>query len=121
MQGAGKTLVDSKAAELLVRSVAHQAGLLQLLLGNSARSNPGDGATLHDLVVEPAIVSVVCFYLNTERQQRRESTIDVSLVKLKKPEDIFEEYYRWAIADAGPAVRRFVESACVITNVQACA
>jgi len=118
VQGAGKTLVDSKAAELLVRSVAHQAGLLQLLLGNTARSNPGDGATLHDLVVEPAILSVVCFYLNTERQQRRQSTIDVSLVKLKKPEDIFEEYYRWAIADAGPAVRRFVESALVTHDGQ---
>ena len=118
VQGAGKTLVDAKAAELLVRSVAHQAGLLQLLLGNSARANPGDAATLHDLVVEPAILSVVCFYLNTERQQRRQATIDVSLVRLKKPEDIFEEYYRWAIADAGPAVRQFVESALVTSDGQ---
>ena len=84
----------------------------------SARSNPGDGSTLHDLVVEPAILSVVCFYLNTERQQRKQSTIDVRLVKLKKPEDIFEEYYRWAIADAGPAVRRFVESALVTHDGQ---
>jgi hypothetical protein len=118
VEGAGKTLVDSKAAELLVRSVAHQAGLLQLLLGNSARSNPDDGSTLHDLVVEPAILSVVCFYLNTERQQRRRSTIDVSLVKLKKPEDIFDEYYRWAVKDSGPAVRRFVESALVTNDGQ---
>jgi hypothetical protein len=118
VEGAGKTLVDSKAAELLVRSVAHQAGLLQLLLGSGARSNPGDGSTLHDLVVEPAILSVVCFYLNTERQQRRQSTIDVSLVKLKKPEDIFDEYYRWAVKDSGPAVRRFVESALVTNDGQ---
>ena len=118
VEGAGKTLVDSKAAELLVRSVARQAGLLQLLLGNSARSNPGDGSTMHDLVVEPAILSVVCFYLNTERQQRRRSTIDVSLVKLKKPEDIFDEYYRWAVKDSGPAVRRFVESALVTNDGQ---
>jgi hypothetical protein len=118
VEGAGKALVDSRAAELLVRSVAHQAGLLQLLVGSGARSNPGDGSTLHDLVVEPAILSVVCFYLNTERQQRRQSTIDVSLVKLKKPEDIFDEYYRWAVKDAGPAVRRFVESALVTNDGQ---
>jgi hypothetical protein len=118
VEGAGKTLVDSSAAELLVKSVAHQAGLLQLLLGNSARSNPGDESTLHDLVVEPAILSVVCFYLNTERQQRQQSTIDIRLVKLKKPEDIFEEYYGWAIADTGPAVRRFVETSLVTNDGQ---
>ncbi|HEY3177722.1 MAG TPA: ATP-binding protein [Casimicrobiaceae bacterium] len=118
VQGAGKMLVDATAAALLVRSVGHQAGLLQLLLGSSARgANPSE-STLRDLVVEPAILSVVCFYLNTERQLRGQQTIDVGLVKLKKPEDIFDEYYRWATAGAGPAVRRFVETALVTADGQ---
>jgi Novel STAND NTPase 1 len=118
VQGAGKALVDAKAAELLVRSVAHQAGLLQLLQSDNMRENAAGEPTLRGLVVEPAILSVVCFYLNTERQRRRQERIDVGLVKLKKPEDIFDEYYRWAIADAGPDVPRFVENALVTTDGQ---
>ena len=118
VQGAGKTLVDSKAATLLVRSVGHQAGLLQMVLGSGVRADPGAESTLGELVVEPAILSVVCFYLNTERQLRGQQKIDIGLVKLKKPEDIFDEYYRWAISDAGPAVRRFVETALVTSDGQ---
>jgi hypothetical protein len=118
VEGAGKTLVDSKAAELLITSVGHRAGLLQLLVGNRTRDNPGDNSALRELVVEPAILSVVCFYLNTERQARQQKTIDVGLVKLKKPEDIFSEYYRWAIADAGTGADRFVETALVTKDGQ---
>jgi len=117
VQGAGKTLVDSKAAELLVSSVGHRAGLLQLLAVDRTGVDPADSA-LYELVVEPAILSVVCFYLNTERQKRGQPTIDVSLVKLKKPEDIFSEYYRWAIADAGKPVNQFVEASLVTRDGQ---
>jgi len=115
---AGKTLVDTNAAQLLVQSVAHQAGLLQLLLGDADGTRNESDASLRGLVVEPAILSVVCFYLNTERQAQGHATIDVGLVKLKRPEDIFGEYYRWAIAGAGPTVPRFIETALVTSDGQ---
>jgi hypothetical protein len=119
VRNAGKALVDATAAELLVQSVAHPAGLLQRLLNERLEAaKPASSPNLRDLVVDPAILSLVCFYLNGERQRRRQARIDVGLVKLKKPEDIFEEYYRWAIADVTSAVPRFVENALVTADGQ---
>jgi hypothetical protein len=65
------------------------------------------------LEVDPAILSVVCFYLNAERQKRGNAMIDVGLVRLKTPEAIFDDYYRLAMARVGPEARQFIESSLV--------
>jgi hypothetical protein len=111
VQKAGGILMDQGAARELVAGVGKPAGLLQRLLGlDTAGTEGAPDAALANLEVEPAILSVVCFYLNAERQRRGQSTIDVGLVKLKKPEDIFDDYYRKAMAAVDPQARRFVET-----------
>jgi Novel STAND NTPase 1 len=113
VERAGGPLIDASAAEALVRSVGRPAGLLQRLLDPEAAADGEDAQAISALEVEPAVLSVVCFYLNAERQRQGQSTIDVGLVKLKKPEDIFDEYYRAAMAGVSAKVRHFVESRLV--------
>lgn len=110
---AGGSLIDSAAATLLVRGVGRRAGLLQTLLESTAAPQPGPGGSLSDLEVDPAILCVVCSYLNAERQKRGQSVIDVGLVQLKKPEDIFDEYYLLGIDQVDTATREFVETRLV--------
>ncbi len=110
---AGGRLIDASAAEELVRSVGRRAGLLQRLLDPDATASGEDARAISALEVEPSVLSVVCFYLNAERQRQGQSTIDVGLVKIKRPEDIFDEYYRTAMAGVSPQLRSFVESSLV--------
>lgn len=111
VQGAGGDLIDGDAAALLVRSVGRPAGLLQRLLDVDA--GLAAGGQIVNVEVEPAILSVVCFHLNSERLQRRQSTIDVGLVKRKSAEDIFDDYYRDNIGRIDAAAREFVETRLV--------
>jgi hypothetical protein len=111
VEGAGRGLIEREAATLLVKSVGRPAGLLQRLL------DPDAGVTASGEVVnvevEPAILSVVCFHLNSERLLRGRATIDVGLVKVKSAEDIFDDYYRSNVAKVGAGTRDFVESSLV--------
>jgi hypothetical protein len=117
VEKAGGSLVDREAARALVAGVGRPAGLLQRLLGPApAAADTAPDASLANLEVEPSILSVVCFYLNAERRQRGQSTIDVGLVKLKKPGDIFDDYYRKAMAAVDPQVRQFVETHLVTSD-----
>ncbi len=113
VENAGRSLIDHDAATMLVRGVGRRAGLLQMLLDPDASAASESEGSMLSLEVDPAILSVVCFYLNAERQKRGQRSIDVGLVKLKKAEDIFDDYYRAAIAEVGSEVRRFVESSLV--------
>ena len=111
VEGAGRELVDRDAATLLVKSVGRPAGLLQRLLDVDAGLR--SGGEVVNVEVEPAILSVVCYHLNTERLQRGQSTIDVGLVKRKSAEDIFDDYYSANVRKVDAAARRFVESSLV--------
>jgi hypothetical protein len=111
VEGAGGDLIDRDAATLLVKSVGRPAGLLQRLL--DADAGLAAGGEIVNIEVEPAILSVVCFHLNSERLQRGQSTIDVGLVKRKSAEDIFDDYYRVNIGEVDAAAREFVESRLV--------
>jgi hypothetical protein len=111
VEGAGGGLIDREAATLLVRSVGRPAGLLQRLL--EPKAGLAAGGQSGNVEVEPAILSVVCFHLNSERLQRGQSTIDVGLMKLKSPEDIFDDYYSMSTAQISVAARDFVESSLV--------
>jgi hypothetical protein len=111
VEGAGRDLIDRDAATLLVRSVGRPAGLLQRLLDPQA--GLAAGGEVMNVEVEPAILSVVCFHLNSERLQRRQSTIDVGLVKRKSAEDIFDDYYGSSVAKVSAGARDFVESSLV--------
>ncbi|MDM0053545.1 hypothetical protein [Variovorax sp. J22R115] len=111
VEGAGRDLIDRDAATLLVKSVGRPAGLLQRLLDPEAGVT--SGGEVINVEVEPSILSVVCFHLNSERQQRGQSTIDVGLVKAKTAEDIFDDYYRSSVAKVSTGTRDFVESSLV--------
>lgn len=110
VEGAGHRLIDREAAIQLVRSVGRRAGLLQLLLDpEAALGDVADGTALN-LEVEPAILSVVCFHLNSERQKRGRSSIDVGLIELKSPADIFDDYYSASLEQVSAGARQFIES-----------
>lgn len=116
VENAGRNLIDHDAAKMLVRGVGRRAGLLQMLLEPDAAVADESGSSVASLEVDPAILSVVCFYLNAERQKRGQSTIDVRLVTLKSPEDIFDDYYRSAVAQISPVAREFIETSLVTTD-----
>ena len=111
VQSAGRDLIDAEAAALLVQSVGRPAGLLQRLLDPQAGVAAGGEAV--NVEVEPAILSVVCFHLNSERLQRGSATIDVGLVKVKTAQAIFDDYYRINIGQVDAAAREFVETRLV--------
>ena len=111
VQSAGRELIDAEAAALLVQSVGRPAGLLQRLLDPQAAVAAGGEAM--SVEVEPAILSVVCFHLNSERLQRGRATIDVGLVKVKTAQAIFDDYYRVNIGQVDAAAREFVETRLV--------
>ena len=111
VQRAGRELIDAEAAALLVQSVGRPAGLLQRLLDPEAAVAAGDAVI--NVEVEPAILSVVCFHLNSERLQRGSATIDVGLVKVKTAQAIFDDYYRVNIGQVDAATREFVETRLV--------
>lgn len=113
IERAGRNVVDHDAATMVVRAVGRRAGLLQMLLEPAGPEAGEPGHSVAGLEVDPAVLSVVCFYLNAERQKRAQSKIDVGLVKLKKPEDIFEDYYRMAISEVPTDARRFIESSLI--------
>jgi hypothetical protein len=116
VEKAGGNLIDHEAATALVRGVGHRAGLMQLLVDRATSSEAEPEGAVSGLEVDPAILSVVCFYLNAERQRRRRRSIDVGLVRFKKPEDIFDDYYRAAVAKVGPEVRSFIETRLVTSD-----
>jgi hypothetical protein len=111
VQRAGGGLIGAEAAALLVQSVGKPAGLLQRLLDPDAGVAAGD--TVVNVEVEPAILSVVCFHLNSERLNSGRSTIDVGLVKVKTAQAIFDDYYRVNIGRVDAAAREFVETRLV--------
>lgn len=113
VEGAGRELIDRDAATRLVRSVGRRAGLLQLLLDPDAALPDAAGNEVLNLEIDPAILSVVCFHLNSERRRRGQSTIDVGLVAQKTPEDIFDDYYSASVGQVSAPAREFVESSLV--------
>jgi hypothetical protein len=111
VQRAGRELIDAEAAALLVQSVGRPAGLLQRLLEPDA--GVAAGGEVVNVEVEPSILSVVCFHLNSERLQRGSATIDVGLVKVKTAQTIFDDYYRVNIGQVDATAREFVETRLV--------
>ena len=63
---------------------------------------------LVDLEVEPALLSVVCQELNSQRQERRESRITGEMVEGSQ-EQVLHGFYERSVADLSESVRTFVE------------
>ena len=63
---------------------------------------------LVDLEVEPALLSVVCQELNSQRQERRESRITGEMVEGSQ-EQVLRDFYERSIADISESVCTFVE------------
>jgi WD40 repeat protein len=86
-------LVDAEAVEPIVRFVA----------GATAEGKP-----LHDVTVDPALLSVFCRELNTKRIHLGQARITAALLEGSWAE-ILRDFYERSLADLSPEVRTFVE------------
>jgi hypothetical protein len=113
---AGKKLIERDAAMILVRGVGKRSGVLIVLSskGEEAFGHADNG--LGELIVEPALLSVMCFYQNAARIQTKAEKISAGLLQQKRIQDIFVEYYHWALSDIDSKTRHFVESMLITAD-----
>jgi hypothetical protein len=86
-------LIASDVAQKVVRFVA-------------AEDNPDK--PLEDLVIEPALLSVVCRELNNKRKKKGEPRIGADLLEGSQKE-ILDDFYERSMADLTSEIRTFVE------------
>jgi hypothetical protein len=81
---AGKKLIERDAATQLVRGVGKRSGVLVVLSskGEEAFRHADNG--LGELIVEPALLSVMCFYQNAARIQTKAEKISAGLLQQKE-------------------------------------
>jgi hypothetical protein len=118
----GERLIERDAAMSLVQEVGKRSGILEVLSSKDEEAFGHADNGLGELIVEPALLSVVCFYQNEERKRRKLEKIDSWLIQQKKAQDIFAEYYRLAFSEIDfrtrPKTRHFIESTLVTTSRQ---
>ena len=112
------SLAGPEIAADVVRFVAN-ANWLEApnVMGSAAESREplagnavlGAQTTLGDLVVEPALLSLVCHGLNERRKREGKETFDHTLLR-GTAGAIIEDFYHGAIADLPVHVRRFIET-----------
>jgi Predicted ATPase (AAA+ superfamily) len=113
---AGKKLIERDAASRLVRDVGKRSGVLEALSSKGEEAFRGANNGRGELIVEPALLSVMCFYQNAARIQTKTEKISAALIQQTRIQDIFVEYYRWALSDVDSKTRRFVESKLVTAD-----
>ena len=92
---AGSTLLTESLQERIVRVVADvKAGSVEL--------------PLHDLIVDPAILSLFCREVNDRRKALGQPQITPDLVEGNR-DAILGDFYARCVDDLDPAVRRFIE------------
>jgi WD40 repeat protein len=104
-QAGGETLVPPNVGEEIVRLVGSVG----------ATSGSTNARALHDVIVDPALLSLFCRELNERRKALAQSSISTSLVEGNR-ESILADFYERSVGDLGPDVRRLVEDR-LITEV----
>jgi WD40 repeat protein len=101
--------VHRTAPHLTDESMARQI-VLFVAAAQEERSvgSPEAGASLSDLSVEPALLSLLCHGLNEKRRAVGKSTFDEALLK-GTGQAIIGDYYQGAVKDLSTRVRRFIE------------
>jgi tetratricopeptide (TPR) repeat protein len=93
-------LVDDEVARQLVQLVAH------------ARTRVEDAPVIEDqsegLVIEPALLSLVCSELNARRIEKKQTKITADLLA-ESYQDILKTFYNKSVASLSPEVRFFIE------------
>jgi WD40 repeat protein len=105
MDGASALEVVNQARHLIAPEVAEQ------VVRFVARA--GAAANLADMVVEPALLSVMCSELNEKRKARGEQLISADLLQGSKDE-ILRDFYRRATGDVSEGTRRFIEEELIL-------
>jgi WD40 repeat protein len=94
-------LVDEPLARGIVRFVAAAQ--------EESATNEATHESLNDLVVEPALLSLVCHGLNEKRQAQHKSTFDAALLR-GTGQAVISDYYENAVRDLPGHVQRFIEN-----------
>ena len=84
--------------------------IARLVAGEEAGSPQ---ATLRDLVVDPALLSLFCSELNEKRKSEGRTSIAADDLVEGSRTEILDRYYQRSIGDLDPGVRRFVEDKLV--------
>jgi hypothetical protein len=101
MNGEAALQVVSQARDLVAPDVAER------IIRFVAVSEKGE-IPLSELLVEPALLSVVCRELNNKRRERGEPKITAGLLEGSQ-KMILSDFYERSVADLGPGVRAFME------------
>nr|WP_320194230.1 tetratricopeptide repeat protein [uncultured Desulfobacter sp.] len=114
----GKKLVNEKTAKDIVRFVAavqkkERAGQDPLKAPESRPSvqkndQPELPISFQNLVIEPALLSLVCSELNSKRKAENKNKIDRELLD-SSGQDILHQFYKKCIQDMPEQTRRFIE------------
>lgn len=114
----GKKLVNEKTAKNIVRFVA--AVQKKKPSGQNPMEAPGNRPSaqkqeelelpisFQDLVIEPALLSLVCSELNSKRKAGKKDQIDQALLD-SSGQDILHQFYAKCIQDMPEQTRRFIE------------
>src|SRR5215831_8809767 len=70
---------------------------------------------LSEVVVEPALLSVMCSELNEKRRRRNEAMISIQLLE-GTPDQILKDFYERAMEGVSPATRKVVEGGSLLTR-----
>jgi WD40 repeat protein len=105
MDGAAALEVVSQAQRLISPEVAEQVVRFVARAGSAAK--------LADMVVEPALLSVMCSELNEKRRSRAEEQISAGLLQGSKDE-ILRDFYERATGDVSASTRKFIEEQLIL-------
>jgi hypothetical protein len=101
MNGEAALQVVSQAPDLVAPDVAES--IVRFVAVSEKKETP-----LGELLVEPALLSVVCRELNNKRRERGEPKITAGLLEGSQ-KMILSDFYERSVADLGPEVRAFME------------
>lgn len=110
MHGSAALEVAKQAPHLMDADVAHDVVRFVAAVDDDTSD---DDRPMDELVVEPALLSVVCRELNETRISRGEARITAKLLEGSR-EQILEGLYERSVSDLDPAVRTFIEE-CLLT------
>ena len=106
MDGQAALQVVNQAPDLISAAVAEEV----VRFVGAADSADRD---LSELIVDPALLSVMCSELNEKRKARGDATITASLVEGNR-EQILRDFYERTIGDVNAAARIFVEEKLIV-------
>ena len=109
-------LADKKIASEIVKFVAASqssydqiSGFIPVTESATGKTSNVDLPLLVDLIVEPALLSLVCHGLNERRKQREMSAFDLSLLS-GIGSTIIDEFYSRCLKDLPESINRFIEN-----------